>query len=163
MSHLYGIPSLKRKNKPKGVKTEYARGGKVGRNSEGLKKYHACCRENSCAKGKKKKQESKMDINTFYGKKKPAPAPAKKGGETFYKPPQFELLKEFQEVYDNEFEGYLEANQGDNMSEKQQVKLMDKASAHAFRFVGKAYNKTKKRKFKTRKEFIDAVITEARN
>lgn len=109
MSHLFGIPSLKRKNKPKGVKTEYARGGKVGRNSEGLKKYHACCRENSCGQTNKKKvasvkkkfekeqkskkedltkaqadakkrleerlkkkKESKMDINTFMGKKKPA-------------------------------------------------------------------------------------------
>jgi len=112
MSHIFGIPSLKRKNKPKGVKTEYARGGKVGRNSEGLKKYHACCRENSCgqtnkkkvesvkkkfqkeqkskkedlAKGQadakkrleerlKKKKEGKMDINTFYGKKKTTEKP----------------------------------------------------------------------------------------
>jgi hypothetical protein len=35
-------------------KSNKSRGGKVGSNSEGLKKYHTCCRENRCGKTDKK-------------------------------------------------------------------------------------------------------------
>lgn len=45
--------------------------------SKGVKAYHACARSKGCGKGKKKK--SKMDINTFYGKKKPKKKMKKQG------------------------------------------------------------------------------------
>jgi hypothetical protein len=98
--------------------------------------------------------------------KKPKPK-ARKPKETFYKVKSWEVEDKMldeapvKNIYENEFEGYLEENQRDNMTEKQQGKLMDKASGHAFRWIRKAFNRVKKRKFKTRNEFIEAVAKEA--